>query len=105
MLTAILILALAQQPTPATPPDANAQQARQILEQCIKALGGDLYLNIRDMKQTGRGYGFHNNASTGVGVAFTRYYRYPDKERYEFLKDASWIILNIGEKGYETTFR
>ena len=111
MLIATLILALtatsalAQQPsTLPTPPDANAQQARQILDQCIKALGGDAYLNIRDMKQIGRGYGFHNNASIGVGTVFTRYYLYPDKERYEYL-EGSWVIFNIGDKGYETTFR
>ncbi len=90
---------------PATPPDANAQQARQLLDQSIKALGGNAYLAIRDMKQTGRGYGFHNNSSTGVGIVFTRLYMYPDKDRYEYLKDASWVLINNGDKGYETTFR
>ncbi len=105
----LLILSLAasafaqQPPTPNSQPDANAQQARQILDQCIKALGGNAYLSVRDIKQTGRGYGFHNNASTGVGIAFTRYYLYPDKERTELLKD--WIVIHTGDKGFETTFR
>jgi hypothetical protein len=103
LLLALLLPALAQQPSDPAP-DANAQQARQILDQCIKALGGNAYLTIRDMKQTGRGYGFHNNASTGVGVQFVRYYVYPDKDRYEYL-NGDWVIINIGDKGYETTFR
>ena len=108
----LLILALAAsafaQQSPASPnpqptQDANARQARQILDQCIKALGGHAYLSIRDLKQTGRGYGFHNNASTGVGIVFTRYYQYPGKERTELLKD--WTIIHTGDQGFETTFR
>ena len=103
---ALTASALAQTQTPAAPatqPDANAQQARQILDKCIKALGGDAYLNIRNIKQTARGYGFKNNEATGVGALFTRYYLYPDKERYDLDKD--WYIIHTGDKGYETTFR
>src|SRR5436305_14381430 len=88
---------------PATQPAANAQQARQLLDKCIKALGGDAYLNIRNIKQTGRGYGFHHNEAAGVGSFFTRSYLYPDKERYDIDKD--WYIIHTGDKGYETTFR
>jgi hypothetical protein len=40
-----------------------------------------------------------------VGVPYERKYRYPDKERYEFLKKHDWIIIHNGDKGYETTFR
>jgi hypothetical protein len=103
---AVTASALAQTqtaPAPAAQPDANAQQARQILDKCIKALGGDAYLNIRNIKQTGRGYGFHHNEAAGVGTLFTRYYQYPDKERYDIDKD--WYIIHTGDKGYETTFR
>jgi len=96
-------LAQTQTPAPATQPDANAQQARQLLDKCIKALGGDAYLNIRNIKQTGRGYGFHHNEAAGVGSFFTRSYQYPDKERYDIDKD--WYIIHTGDKGYETTFR
>ena len=109
MLKLLLILALVasafaqQSPNSPSTQDANARQARQILDQCIKALGGNAYLSIRDIKQTGRGYGFHNNASTGVGIVFTRYYLYPDKERTELLKD--WTIIHTGDQGFETTFR
>src|SRR4051812_6559503 len=96
-------LAQTQAPAPAAQPDANAQQARHLLDKCIMALGGDAYLNIRNIKQTGRGYGFHHNEATGVGSFFTRYYLYPDKERYDIDKD--WYIIHTGDKGYETTFR
>src|SRR5437879_11133425 len=87
------------------PGEANAQQARKVIEQCIKALGGNAYLNYIDLDQQGRGYGFYQNAPQGVGVPYERKYRYPDKERYEFLKKHDWILIHNGDKGYETTFR
>jgi hypothetical protein len=106
-----------QQPAPGTqsqppssstvqnPAEANSQQARKIVEQCIQALGGQAYLTFVDLDQKGRGYGFSQNAPQGVGVPYERKYRYPDKERFEFLKKHDWIIIHNGDKGYETTFR
>jgi hypothetical protein len=119
-LFALLFLtlsAIAQTPAPApqsqpakstdpqNPAEANSQQARKIIEQTVKALGGQAYLTIKDMDQKGRGYGFSQNAPQGIGVPYERKYQYPDKERYEFLKKHDWIIIHNGDKGYETTFR
>src|SRR5438270_11361861 len=59
---------------------ANDKQAREVVAKCIQALGGDAYLNINDIQQEGRGYGFYQNAPTGIGVPYWRFYRYPDKE-------------------------
>ncbi len=84
---------------------ANTQQARDIIDKCIKALGGDAYLNIKDISQEGRGYGFYQNAPAGVGILYWRDYKYPDKERYEFTKKRDWIIIHNGDKGYEVTYR
>lgn len=84
---------------------ANAQKAKDILTQSIAALGGEAYLKVFDMKQTGRGYGFYRNEPAGVGISFTRYYQYPDRERYEYFKGAEWVIIRVGDEGYETTFR
>ena len=105
---------LAQQPstqstqahaTVQNPGEANAQQARKVIDQCIKALGGNAYLTYTDVDQQGRGYGFYQNAPQGVGVPYERKYRYPDKERYEFLKKHDWILIHNGDKGFEVTFR
>lgn len=84
---------------------ANTKQAREVIDKCIQALGGDAYLNIKDMQQEGRGYGFSQNAPTGIGIPYWRSYRYPDKERYEFTKERDWIIIHTGDKGYEVTYR
>src|SRR4029453_6168449 len=63
------------------------------------------YLTFVDFKQEGRGFGFYQGSSVGVGVPFTRFYSYPDKERYEFFKEGEGVIIHNGDKGYETTFR
>jgi len=76
-----------------------------VINKAIVALGGDAYLKVFDMKQEGRGFGFHQGASTGVGAPFTRYYQYPDKERYEYFKDGDWVIIRVGDKGYDITWR
>jgi hypothetical protein len=57
------------------------------------------------MKQTGRGFGFYHNEATGVGLPFTRFYQYPDKDRYEYFKNGEWVVIFVGDQGYETTFR
>jgi hypothetical protein len=92
-------------PSPAASPaqDENARKARAILDQAIQALGGSAYLNIQDISQEGRTYGFSHGES-GTGAPFWRFYKYPDKERLELTKQRDWIIIHNGDNGYEITF-
>src|SRR5438034_430709 len=104
----LLLAAGFAQTAPSQKPDeaqANAQQARQILDKCIAALGGELYLNIKDYEQVGRGYGFYHGEAAGIGTPYWRFYRYPDKERVELTKKRDVILIHNGDKGYERTFR
>ena len=84
---------------------ANSQQAQQVLDKCIAALGGDSYLNVKDTEQIGRGYGFYQNTPNGIGTPYWRFYRYPDKERYEFTNKRDIALIHNGDKGYEITYR
>lgn len=83
---------------------ANAQKAKQIVMRSIAALGGDAYLKVFDYRITGRGFGFHANESTGVGMPFTHYWQSPDKDLYTYL-NGEWKVLHIGNDAWETTFR
>jgi hypothetical protein len=94
------------QPTaPASPADENARKARALLDQCITALGGTAWLNIQDMEQEGRTYGFSRQGESGTGVPFWRSWKWPDKDRIELTKQRDWVIIHNGDAGFETTFR
>ena len=83
----------------------NAQKAKALLEQCIQAMGGDAWLNVRDYEQEGRTYSYNNGSPTGMGTVFWRYWRFPDKERIEFTKQRDIAYVYNGDKGYEITFK
>jgi hypothetical protein len=85
--------------------DPSVQKALQILNDMIKALGGDAYLNVRDMKSEGRAYSFYHGQPSGQGLLYWRFWEYPDKERVELTKQRDVIELNIGDKGYEITYK
>jgi len=83
----------------------NAQKAKALIEQAIQALGGQAYLNIQDISQSGRSYGFHLGESEGVGVQFWRFYKYPDKDRVELTKKRDVIYIYNGDQGFEITYK
>ena len=99
-----------EQPAPAAqsaaPEDiANAKQARAVLDKMIEALGGRAYLNVQDMEQNGRLYGFdHNGEAADAGSPFVRYWKWPDKDRVELLKHRDWILVYNGNDANETTY-
>ena len=85
--------------------DPSVQKACQYLTDMIRALGGDAYLNVRDMKSEGRAYGFYHGKPSGQGNEFWRFWEFPDKERVELTKQRDVIELFVGDKGYETTYK
>jgi hypothetical protein len=112
------LVALAQSPAPQsltpavkTPPaaadsqDTNAQKARELIDQSIRALGGQAYLNVKDIKQEGRTYSFSHGEPNSLGILFWRFWKWPDKDRIELTKQRDVIYIVNGDQGYETTFR
>ena len=85
--------------------DANAQKAKALVQQTIQALGGDAYLKITDIEQEGRSSGFYHGNPSGSTAPFWRFIKFPDKERVELTKQRDWVILYVGNEGYEITFR
>jgi len=85
--------------------DPGVQKALTILNEMIRALGGDTYLNVHDMQVEGRTYGFYHGQPNSLGVLFWRFWEFPDKDRWEFTKQRDIAELNIGDKGYEITYK
>lgn len=96
----------ASSPVQSIPTDqANAQKARQLIDQAIQALGGQAYLNVTDMKSEGRGYSFHHGEPNSLGTVFWRFRKFPDKDRVEFTKKRDVIQIYTGDKGFEITYK
>jgi hypothetical protein len=90
---------------PAIPEDENGRKARAVVAQGIEALGGPVYLNLRDREQTGRAYALHHGQQTSNGVLFWSFSEFPDKERVELTKERDVAELYIGNKGWEITYK
>ncbi len=83
----------------------NANRAKALLDQMIQTLGGDAYLNIQDITQEGRTFGFHHGQAEGAGVLFWRFYKYPDRDRIELTKQRDVVYIYRGDQGFEITYK
>ena len=82
-------------------PEQSAAKAKQVLNEAIQALGGDAYLNVRDVTCTGRiGQFDHSGELTGFGH-FIDYSVPPLKERQENLPKRNIISVYNGNEGWE----
>jgi hypothetical protein len=95
----------AQNAGPIVPENENSRKARAMLQKMIEALGGQAYMNIQSMEQEGRSYSYYNGQPNSGGIPFWRFYRLPDKDRTEVTKQRDVIYINVGDKGYEKTFK
>lgn len=81
-------------------PSESAAKAREVLNRAIQALGGQAYLNVRDITREGRLAQF----GSGDGLeGFTRIWDYtilPDKNRTEYYKQRNIIYVFSGDKGW-----
>jgi hypothetical protein len=85
--------------------DPGVQKAKQILDDMIRAMGGEAYLTLREMSAEGRSYAFYHGRPSGLGIVYWRFWEWPDKDRYELTKQRDVIDLYVGDKGYETTYK
>jgi hypothetical protein len=85
--------------------EPGVRKAKELVNKMIQALGGQAYLDIQDVEQSGRTYSFFHGDPTGAGAPYWDFWKWPDKERVELLKTRDWVIIHNGDKGYETTFR
>jgi hypothetical protein len=93
---------------------ANARKARTLLDQAVQALGGQGYLNYENRSERGRFYPMNHGRTNTVGIPYARFFKYPDKDRFEGLhtrgavkitQRSDLIIIHNGDKGYEISFK
>ena len=103
------------QPSGQTP----EQRGRQLLDQMVTALGGDAWLNRRDMTIKGRTAAFFHGDPNGMVVDYSSLHRFaasgqPEAERTGFLTERGMIMpgkkidvvqIWVDNNGYEVTFK
>jgi hypothetical protein len=101
---------------PASPADSRQEQGKQLVLDSLKALGGDAFLKMRNLTQSGRAYAFYRQNLSGLAV-FTRYENYeplradappdwlPVSRRDVYTEKGDYYALFKNGQGWEVTFR
>jgi hypothetical protein len=83
----------------------NAKQARAVLDQMVQALGGQAWLNIKNVEREGQVAAFfHGRPDAGTTMYF-EYHQGPDHDRLEFTKHRDVVQFYVGRTGEEVTYR
>ena len=99
--------------------ETSEQRGRQLLDECFQALGGQAWLNRKNIQTYGHRGRFFRGTPTGLIIDFTSVWRFPDanhseSERIGFITDKSMILpgkkidvvhLWTDDKGYEVTYK
>jgi hypothetical protein len=85
--------------------DATVKKARTLLTQMIEAMGGQNYMSVQTVEQTGMSYSFYNGKPDSLGTEFYRIVKFPDKERVELTKKRDVIYIENGDTGYEISYK
>ena len=108
-------LALFAAARPAAPADSRQAQGKQLVLDSLQALGGDTFLKMRNLTQSGRAYSFYHRDLSGLAV-FTRYEKYepmmaaaaadwlPVSRRDVYTEKGDYYALFKNGKGWEVTF-
>ncbi|MBV8818489.1 MAG: hypothetical protein JO022_09050 [Acidobacteriaceae bacterium] len=100
---------------PAVAAESNLERGKRIVNECLEALGGDRFLNMRDRIETGRAYSFYREQVSGLSIAkiCTRYKSTVEdtantlavEEREYFGKKFDSSVLFGQNEAFELTFR
>jgi len=83
----------------------NAQKARAALQAMVQALGGDAWLNQKNVMQQGHiAAFFHGQPDLGT-TELWNYHVWPDKDRIEVTKHRDVVEFYVGRAGWEVTYR
>lgn len=83
----------------------NAEQARAVLNAMVKALGGDAWLNIRNVMQKGHVAAFFQGQPDLGTTELWQFHQWPDHDRVEVTKHRDVLEFYVGRQGWEVTYR
>jgi len=95
-----------------TAPDAaedagqkNAKQARAALDAMVQALGGPVWLNLKNQMRQGHVAAFYQGKPELGTTDYWEYHAWPDHDRIDITKHRDVMQLYVGRTGTEITYR
>lgn len=92
--------------------ETSQQRGRRVVDEALKALGGQAFLSVEDRVEKGRAYSFYREELEGLSIAtiYTRYLvpapgKISVRERENFGKDQSYGVLFNETGAWEITYR
>ena len=109
-----LALILASIALPAA--ETRQERGKRVVDEALKALGGERFLAMKDRVESGRVYSFYREQLAGLARAtiYTRYLTPPVapepgklyvRERQSFGKEEEYAVVFDEENGWQVTFR
>jgi hypothetical protein len=83
----------------------NAKQARAALDAMIQALGGQAWLNIKNMERDGHAAAFFHGTPDVGTTEYFEFHQWPDHDRIEFTKHRDVVQFYVGRTGQEVTYK
>jgi hypothetical protein len=85
--------------------EKNAAKARVALDAMVKALGGDAWMNMKNMEREGHIAAFHRGDPDPGTTLFYEFHQWPDHDRVEYTKHRDVVQFYIARQGTEVTYR
>jgi len=96
--------------------ETSQQKGKRIIDEAVAALGGQVFLHMRNRVESGRIYGFYHGNLSGMDLdtLYTTYLDHPNPPVPGFLgervrdargKKQDDVILYTGDSGYEITYQ
>ena len=83
----------------------NAKQARAVLDAMVQALGGQAWLDQKNVMQAGSIAAFFQGQPNLGTVKVWQFHSWPDHDRIEFTAHRDVLQFFVGRTGWEVTYR
>jgi len=83
----------------------NAKQARAALDQMVEALGGQAWLNMKNIERQGQVAAFYHGHPDLGTTEYFEFHQGPDHDRLEYTKHRDVVQFYVGRSGEEVTYK
>jgi len=83
----------------------NVAQAREALNAMVEALGGQAWLDMKNMEREGHIAAFFQGNPDPGTTEYFEFHQWPDHDRVELTKHRDVVEFYVGRQGWEVTYR